>query len=793
MKIRVIESKASNFADTLSNKISKTCKCDVDDVQWDEDSYPKKAKMSFVVYNVSAKTAEDIRDKVEQLLSDSGYDIWPGHSVDFEKDSSYVGPGVKSAYRIYFSVKRESEDLTEGTAFKRIASTTEFDNGHVIFNDWKKMTDEEAEELAKQKSIENPGKVYYVKYDDIMNPCSDIKWKNGKALKESKFNVNSGNAHLDNSVRSDVVEESLEHRKFLSMWTELLVAMKPFRREIISCSNEDELLQVVDKYSNEYGKIIAPRIDKLHGSFDDKQEQILDHIHARKAYALTEIDKYNNEIKLSDSTFSELLKIVNNGPFDNIDINSEEQEIYFDTPIESQTELAEYFKKELGARYHGTGYGGSWTAHNLLLPNGVEIKVGMLQNRTGVMITAVLNECRKTRKFENLQLMSESLNNVLYHNSNFGSFSEATSKAGQVSKMTYKGTRIPNYSWAQFDCGAYVIITAPQNKALDLKVGSKAGRVVGKVKDTYVYSSNNSTGRMGRDNDFRNELDASAPQSCLVEVHDDYKIKQHGEATNRIIIPTEWLREVSEKDYKDAVNRIPRKGLDKIFNKNKKRVESFSDNSNATFLNQLENEVKTAVKKFMMQPHIGFPEDEVDEYSNVKVKLEGEHIEIQVGAELSYEPLEELCTALNKVIIKYDRNAYFEPECPGRIVAYLMQYPYLENMSSDLTEALDLGNDGSSDDSYTHYTFTFNGQRYSFQECNDNYKVAYHRNKDFIKGIYPYDDAEHPWAYSNHDDTKWTIVKAGNKIDSIDSDDLQPVLQLLQRYDKDVEPKIIHN
>lgn len=116
-----------------------------------------------------------------------------------------------------------------------------------------------------------------------------------------------------------------------------------------------------------------------------------------------------------------------------------------------------------------------------------------------------------------------------------------------------------------------------------------------------------------------------------------------------------------------------------MFNKNKKRVESFSDGT-GTFLNQLKNEIKTAVKKFMMQPHIGFPEGEVDEYSNVKIKLEGEHIEIQVGAELSYELLEELCTALNKVISKYDHNAYFEPECPGRIVAYLMQYPYLESM-----------------------------------------------------------------------------------------------------------------
>ena len=67
---------------------------------------------------------------------------------------------------------------------KRIARVDEFDNGHVIHNDWTRMSSQEAEEKARQMSIENPDKVYYVKYDNIMEPCSDIKWKNGKQLTE---------------------------------------------------------------------------------------------------------------------------------------------------------------------------------------------------------------------------------------------------------------------------------------------------------------------------------------------------------------------------------------------------------------------------------------------------------------------------------------------------------------------------------------------------------------------------------------------------------------------------------
>lgn len=445
VKIRVIESKASNFAETLTNNISNTFKCDIDDVQWDDSSYPEKAKLSFVVYNVSAKTAGDIRDKVEQYLSDSGYDIWIGHSVDFEKDASYVGGSIKSAYRIYFSVKKE-----------------------------------EAEDEGRSK-----------------------------AVKENFY-----------STHQDVLK----------------------RVKITSLQPGDLVLIVNGMYEQGVGEIIR---------------------------------------------------------------------IYEDYP---SSDLA---KRGISRLY-----------------------------------------CYDAKVVKSLN--------------------DSVSEGTQYSGIEYSDSILK--------------LTDP----------------------TILAEAKSSSSPVG-------------------------------------------------------------------------------GNNASTFLSQLENEVKTAVKKFMMQPHIGFPEDEVEEYSNVKIKLEGEHIEIQVGAELSYEPLEELCTALNTVIAKYDHNAYFEPECPGRIVAYLMQYPYLENKSSDLTEALDLGNDGSSDDSYTHYTFTFNGQRYSFQECHDNYKVAYHRNKDFINGIYPYDDADHPWAYSNHNDTKWKIVKAGKTIDTIDSDDLQPVLQLLQKYDKDVEPRIIHN
>lgn len=87
-------------------------------------------------------------------------------------------------------------ELNEGTANKRIDYFGSFDNGHVIHGDWKKMTPEEAENMARQASIDDPNHVYYVYNDDVMNPTSDSSWYKGE-----KYSFNDGyklSIELDN-------------------------------------------------------------------------------------------------------------------------------------------------------------------------------------------------------------------------------------------------------------------------------------------------------------------------------------------------------------------------------------------------------------------------------------------------------------------------------------------------------------------------------------------------------------------------------------------------------------------
>lgn len=68
----------------------------------------------------------------------------------------------------------------KASTYKRIAHVDEFDNGHVIHNDWMKLSNEAAEDEARKKSMLDPSNIYYVQYDDIMNPSSDNYWVGGE-------------------------------------------------------------------------------------------------------------------------------------------------------------------------------------------------------------------------------------------------------------------------------------------------------------------------------------------------------------------------------------------------------------------------------------------------------------------------------------------------------------------------------------------------------------------------------------------------------------------------------------
>lgn len=84
-----------------------------------------------------------------------------------------------------------SSTVNASKKFKRISRYGEFDNGYILF-DYKEMDDDTAEDMARQASLDDPNDVYYVKYDDIMNPCSDWRWYQGKKYDRSDIDYKNG-------------------------------------------------------------------------------------------------------------------------------------------------------------------------------------------------------------------------------------------------------------------------------------------------------------------------------------------------------------------------------------------------------------------------------------------------------------------------------------------------------------------------------------------------------------------------------------------------------------------------
>lgn len=144
-------------------------------------------------------------------------------------------------------------------------------------------------------------------------------------------------------------------------------------------------------------------------------------------------------------------------------------------------------------------------------------------------------------------------------------------------------------------------------------------------------------------------------------------IKEVKSAFNQIIEDINY-----NKPFKVAVNVDCRDENCKktqllTFNKNNIKENLVEDD-----LYQLKAEVENEVEKYMTSE--GFEPDEVKEYSAVDVYFdskERDRVIVEVRAELSYDGLFELGLRLDKIIAKYDEDAYFEPEEPGITTAYI--------------------------------------------------------------------------------------------------------------------------
>lgn len=107
---------------------------------------------------------------------------------------------------------------------------------------------------------------------------------------------------------------------------------------------------------------------------------------------------------------------------------------------------------------------------------------------------------------------------------------------------------------------------------------------------------------------------------------------------------------------------------------------------------QLRDDLIQKLVDVMSSPNFGFSRNEAIDYSRVDIRFDDDEnrIEIEVGAEVDYDGLMQIAQDLDPIIQSYDKDAYFDAEDAGLLIAFI-PYESLRkrmkvNSASDLPE-----------------------------------------------------------------------------------------------------------
>lgn len=89
-------------------------------------------------------------------------------------------------------------------------------------------------------------------------------------------------------------------------------------------------------------------------------------------------------------------------------------------------------------------------------------------------------------------------------------------------------------------------------------------------------------------------------------------------------------------------------------------------------MDQVLKEIKSKLKEVMTSYQFGYDDNEWEDYSGADIYLNNDgYFVVTVYAEVSYDGLVDIMDALNPIVEKYDPDAYFDTETPGRCSAYI--------------------------------------------------------------------------------------------------------------------------
>lgn len=98
---------------------------------------------------------------------------------------------------------------------------------------------------------------------------------------------------------------------------------------------------------------------------------------------------------------------------------------------------------------------------------------------------------------------------------------------------------------------------------------------------------------------------------------------------------------------------------------------------------QLRDDLIQKLVDVMAGPNFGFPRNDVLDYSRVDIRFDDDEkrIEVEVGAEVSYDGLMQIAQELDPIIQSYDEYAYFDAEDAGLLIAVIPYESLRKNMN----------------------------------------------------------------------------------------------------------------
>ena len=174
-------------------------------------------------------------------------------------------------------------------------------------------------------------------------------------------------------------------------------------------------------------------------------------------------------------------------------------------------------------------------------------------------------------------------------------------------------------------------------------------------------------------------------------------------------------------------------------------------------MDQILSEIKSKLKEIMTSYQFGYDDNEWEDYSGADIYLDNRgYIVITVYAEVSYNGLVKIMDALNPIVEKYDSDAYFDADTPGRCSAYIDP----DNVPSNMYPYDDIQNSEkiySSQSQYTHRTvLKYKNKSFTIHDNSDSINLPADADFEALRkwkaqisqqaGAYNDADEDYEWA-----------------------------------------------